>query len=163
MSQQNMQRPQTPPLAEIGDMDFNEAFGRNNGAQFDTPDRSEVVMKRQVAKKRPMFKKPLSTPNFNDWTKMVDEKISKKGGKTKKRKSRSRKQKKTQKKKTKKRKTKKGGEIGEIVKNPIHEYHEKEREEKRLNAERKRLHGPRPLYPKGGKRKTKRRNKKSKK
>ena len=26
MSQQNIQRPQTPPLAEIGDMDFNEAF-----------------------------------------------------------------------------------------------------------------------------------------
>ena len=50
MSQQNMQRPQTPPLAEIGDMDFNEAFGRNNGAQL-IPDRSEVVMKRQVAKK----------------------------------------------------------------------------------------------------------------
>ena len=174
MSQQNMQRPQTPPLDEIGDMDFNEAFGRNNGAQFDTPDRSEVVMKRQLAKKRPMFKKSLSTPNFNDWTKMVDEKISKKGGKTKKRKTRSRKQKKTQKKKTKKRKTKKGGEIGEIekigeiVNNPIHEYHEKKREEKReeqreRDKRSRRVLGPRPLYPKGGKRKTKRRNKKSKK
>ena len=64
-------------------------------------------------------------------------------------------------KKTKKRKTKKGGEIGELVKkgelvkNPMHVNAEKEREEKRLKAERKRLHGPRPLAPKsGGKRKT---------
>ena len=64
-------------------------------------------------------------------------------------------------KKTKKRKTKKGGEIGELVKkgelvkNPMHVAVEKEREEKRLKAERKRLHGPRPLAPKGGgKRKT---------
>lgn len=58
-------------------------------------------------------------------------------------------------KKTKKRKTKKGGEIGELVKNPMHVNAEKEREEKRLKAQRKRLHGPRPLAPKsGGKRKT---------
>ena len=106
MSQQNMQRPQTPPLDEIGDMDFNEAFGKNNGAQFDTPDRSEIVMKRQLIKKRPMNRKPLPTPNFNDWTQMMDKNINKKGGKTRKRKARSRKQSKSHKKKTKKRKTK---------------------------------------------------------
>ena len=61
-------------------------------------------------------------------------------------------------KKTKKRKTKKGGEIGEgeEVKNPIHVYDEKKREEKRLlaieRAKRKRV-GPRPLYQAGKRRK----------
>ena len=99
---------------------------------------------------------------------------TKSGGKTRKLKFKLRKTKKTKRrvkkggmhhgkhhKKTKKRKTKKGGEIGELVKkgelvkNPMHVNAEKEREEKRLKAQRKRLHGPRPLAPKsGGKRKT---------
>ena len=106
ITEHNIQRPITPPRNEIGDMDFNDAFGKNNGAELDTPERPELIMKQKMIKRTMGSKKPLSAPNFSDWTKMVDSKDSKKGGKTKKRKTRSRKQKKSHKKKTKKRKTK---------------------------------------------------------
>ena len=106
MTEYNSQRPITPPRNEIGDMDFTDAFGKNNGAELDTPERPELIMKQKMIKRTKGSKKPLSAPNFSDWTKKVDAKASKKGGKTKKRKSRSRKQKKSHKKKTKKRKTK---------------------------------------------------------
>ena len=106
MTEYNSQRPITPPRSEIGELDFNDAFGKNNGAELDTPERPELIMKQKLIKRKMGSKKPLSAPNFSDWTKMVDSKDSKKGGKTKKRKTRSRKQKKSHKKKTKKRKTK---------------------------------------------------------
>ena len=98
----------TPRNEDIGDLSFDEAFGKNNGAVNSTPERPPVMRLQ-----RPPINKNSSQPpvSFSQWSSMIgsDTKLmnssTKTGGKTRKRKThktRSRKHKKSHKKSHKK-------------------------------------------------------------
>ena len=112
----NMQAPRTPPRGsnqkDVGDLDFNDLFGKKNGAKNDTPERDTSTPHLMTNRKQIGTTTGKPPADFNQYLAKIAEAegSNKKGGKTRKRKTRktrSRKHKKSHKKSHKKKSHKK--------------------------------------------------------